>query len=117
MGLFHRHDPQDASQADDASSFEVVDADGKIVRYVRAEFDEIVQTVDPDEVERQVDHGWVILAERQVESPGSGPSGVDLLPGIEGLRVGGMFGYERGESVTEYTIGYLKDGAQPEDLG
>jgi len=113
MGLFHRHDSQDAGAADAAASFEVVGPDGKIVRYARTEFDEIVQTLDPDEVKRQVDHGWLILVERQVESPDSGPSGMDLLPGIEGLRVGGMFGYERGESVTEYTIGYLKDGAQP----
>jgi hypothetical protein len=114
MGLFHRHGSQDANDADEATSFEVVDPDGKIVRYARGEFDEIVQTIDPDEVQRQVAHGWVILAERQVESPDSGPSGVDLLPGIEGLRVGGMFGYQRGESVTEYTIGYLRDGAQPD---
>lgn len=96
MGLFHRHDSRDADDADEAASFEVVGPDGRIVRYARGEFDEIVRTVDADEVQRQVDHGWVILAERQVESPGSGPSEVDLLPGIEGLRVGGMFGYERG---------------------
>ena len=115
MGLLHRHDSRDADDPDEAASFEVVGPDGKIVRYGRGEFDEIVRTVDPDEVQRQVGHGWVILAERQVESPGSGPSGVDLLPGIEGLRVGGMFGYQREESVTEYTIGYLRDGARPEE--
>ena len=115
MGLFHRHRSQEAGDTDEAASFEVVGADGKIVRYARADFDEIVKTIDPDEVQRQVDHGWVILAERQVDGPDSGPSGVDLLPGIEGLRVDGMFGYERGASVTEYTIAYLRDGARPEE--
>jgi hypothetical protein len=68
-------------------------------------------SADPKEVLRQVALGWVILDERQVERPGSGPSGEDLIPGIEGLRVAGVLGYAPGESVTSYVVGYLKDDA------
>src|SRR5271169_710838 len=78
MGLFHKHASSDAKSADEAASFEVLGADGKIVRYTRGDFDQIFTTVDPDEVQRQVAHGWVILAERQVDGPGTGPSGEDL---------------------------------------
>jgi hypothetical protein len=77
----------------------------------RPGFDQIFSRADPKEVLRQVALGWVILDERQVERPGSGPSGEDLIPGIEGLRVGGVLGYAPGESVTSYVVGYLKDDA------
>jgi hypothetical protein len=63
-----------------------------------------------------VDVGWVILDERQVETPGRGPSGEDLITGIEGLRVGGVLGYAPGESVTSYVVGYLKSGAVGEPV-
>jgi len=121
MSLFHRHDTsagdsEDAADPKDAASFEILAADGKVVRYAREDFDEIFETTDPDEVQRQVAHGWAILAQRDVESGGRGPSGDDLIVGIEGLRVGGMLGYQRGETVTWYTLGYLKDGARGEPV-
>jgi YD repeat-containing protein len=121
MSLFHKHEPNEGDPGDeggsaDAASYEVLEADGKVVRYARDAFDEIFETTDPDEVQRQVAHGWAILAQRDVESGGRGPSGDDLIVGIEGLRVGGMLGYQRGETVTWYTLGYLKDGARGEPV-
>ncbi len=117
MSLFHKHEPDETGAGDaggsaEAASFEVLGADGKVVRYAREDFDEIFETEDPDEVQRQVAHGWAVLAQRDVESGGRGPSGDDLIVGIEGLRVGGMLGYQKGTTVTWYTLGYLKDGAE-----
>ena len=110
MSLFH-HQHAEAERAEDAASFDVLGDDGVVRRYARDDFDQIFASTDADEVQRQVDAGWVILDERQVETPGHGPSGEDLIPGIEGLRVGGVLGYTAGESVTSYVVGYLKDDA------
>jgi hypothetical protein len=110
VGLFHHHQ-QNAERPEDATSFEVLDADGVVHRHAREDFDQIFVSIDPDEVQRQVDVGWVILDERQVDTPGRGPSGEDLIPGIEGLRVGGVLEYAPRETVTSYVVGYLKDDA------
>jgi hypothetical protein len=115
MSLFH-HKGDDAERPEDAASFDVLGADGTILRYARQDFDQIIVTTDPDEMQRQVDIGWVILDERQSETPGRGPSGEDLIPGIEGLRVSGVLGYEEGVSVTSYVIGFLKDDALGEPI-
>lgn len=122
MSLFHRpdEDGEEAAQtADpkDTASFDVLTADGKVVRYARDDFDEIFETADADEVQRQVAHGWSILAQRDVTSGARGPSGDDLMVGIEGLRMGGMLGYSKGETVTWYTLGFLRDGAHGEPVG
>jgi hypothetical protein len=121
MSLFHKHEPEEGHPADeggcaDAASYEVLEADGKVLRYAREDFDEIFETTDPDEVQRQVAHGWSVLAQRDVESGGRGPSGDDLIVGIEGLRVGGVLGYRKGTTVTWYTLGYLKDRAKGEPV-
>jgi hypothetical protein len=122
MSLFHHHE-QDQGEAEgavepkDAAAFDVLGADGRVMRYPREDFDEIFETADPDEVQRQVAHGWSILAQREETSGGRGPSGDDLIVGIEGLRVGGQLGYARGETVTWYTLGFLKDGASGEPVG
>ncbi len=110
MSSFHQDGPA-APAGDDRASFEVVGADRKIVRYDRDDFDEVFETTDPGEMQQQVDRGWVLLDLRTVQRADQGPSGVDMLPGIGGLRVGGLFGYEKGEELTTYTLGYLKDGA------
>jgi hypothetical protein len=110
VSLFH-HERQDTEHPEDAASFDVLGGDG-IRRYARAEFDEIFATTDAEEAQRQVDIGWVILDEREVEGPEREPSAEDLIPGIQGLRVGGLLGYEQSASVTRYVLGYLKDGAQ-----
>jgi hypothetical protein len=109
MSLFH-HGSDDPERPEDAASFDVLCDDGVVRSYARQDFDQIFSSTDPDEVQRQVALGWVVLDERQVESPGRGPSGVDLIPGIEGLRVGGVLGYEPSEPVTSYVVGYLRDG-------
>jgi hypothetical protein len=121
MSLFHHHESDDgdageAVDAKDAASFEVLGADGRVMRYPREDFDEIFEAADPDEVQRQVARGWSILEQREVTSGGRGPSGDDLIVGIEGLRVGGQLGYTRGETVTWYTLGFFKDGAPGEPV-
>ena len=108
MGLFH-HQHAEEERAEDAASFDVLCDDGVVRRYAREDFDQIFMTTDAEEVQRQVDVGWMILDERQIETPGRGPSGDDLIPGIEGLRVGGVLSYTPGASVTSYVVGYLKD--------
>ena len=113
MSILHRHEHHDDDQRSGADTYEVLDADGRIVEYARDDFDMIVKTTDPEEVQRQVGLGWVILDEREVDRPGRGASGEDLIPGIEGLRVGGVLGYEAGTTVTAYTIGFLRDDEQP----
>jgi hypothetical protein len=110
MGLLPRRH-EEAERPEDAAWFEVLGADGVVRRYARQDFDQIFVSTDPEEVRRQVDIGWMILDERQVETPGRGPSGEDLIPGIEGLRVGGVLDYAPGESVTSYVVGYLRDDA------
>jgi hypothetical protein len=114
MGIFHHHEDADERPAD---SFEVLGPDGQVRRYPRDAFDMIVETTDPEEVQREVERGWAILEERQVTHGKRGPSGQDLIVGIEGLRVGGVMTYERGETVTQYTIGFLKDDAVGEVEG
>jgi hypothetical protein len=103
---------EEARRPEDAESFEVLGEDGVVRRYARQDFSQIFTSTDPDEVQRQVAVGWVVLDERQVEVPGRGPAGEDLIPGIEGLRVGGVLGYEASSSVTQYVVGYLSDGAR-----
>ena len=110
MSLFH-HESGGLERPEDAASYEVLGGDGVVRRYAREDFDQIFSSTDPEEVQRQVALGWVVLDERQVERPGRGPSGEDLIPGIEGLRVGGVLGYTASEPVTSYVIGYLRDGA------
>ena len=110
MSLFHHHH-QELERPEDAESFDVLGDDGAVRRYARQDFDEIFSTTDAEEAQRQVAVGWLILDERQVETPARGPSGEDLIPGIEGLRVGGVLGYAPSESRTSYVVGYLKDGA------
>ncbi len=116
MSLFHHHH-EEAERPEDAASFEVLGDDGVVRRYAREDFDQIFVSTDPEEVQRQVDAGWVILDERQIETAGRGPSGDDLIPGIEGLRAAGALTYQHGESVTSYVVGYLKSDAvgQPEE--
>jgi hypothetical protein len=109
LSLFH-HESDDHERPEEARSFAVLGDDGVVRRYARQDFDQIFSSTDSEEVQRQVALGWVVLDESQVERPGRGPSGEDLLPGIEGLRVGGVLGFGPSETVTEYLVGYLKDG-------
>ena len=107
--FFHRSHDEAANGAD--QSFEVLGPDGTPRQYPRGAFDMIVETTDPEEVQREVERGWLILDEREVTTGCRGPSGDDLIVGIEGLRAGGILAYEKGQTVTKYTIGILKDEA------
>ena len=112
MNLFHHKHHGDPARPSEADSFEVVGDDGTIVRYRREDFAELFETEDASEVQQQVERGWLILDERSVLEGARGPSPeFDLLPGIEGMRADGFFGYEQGEEHTVYTVGYLKEGA------
>ncbi len=111
MSLFH-HQHGEAERPEAATSFDVLGDDGVVRRFAREDFDQIFASTDAEEVQRQVELGWVILDEREVEAPGRGPSGEDLISGIQGLRVGGVLDYAPGESVTSYVVGYLKDDAR-----
>ena len=112
MSIFH-HSDDDPEGADDtpSASFEVVGADGKILRYARDDFDGIFETTDPAEVQQQVDRGWVILDERLERRGGRGPSAMDTIPETEALRADGLFPYQNPEEVTVYTVGFLKEDA------
>jgi hypothetical protein len=114
VSIFHHHHHDEEQGGDAMQSFEVLGSDGVVRRYARDAFDMIVESSDPAEVQREVERGWVVLDEREITKGERGPSGDDLIVGIEGMRVGGMLGYEKGETVTQYTIGYLRDGAAPE---
>jgi hypothetical protein len=113
MSLFHHgHHDEDVPQQRDW--FDVPGPDGVVRRYPRAAFDMIVETRDPAEVQRELEHGWVLLDERSVPGGRFPSSADDLILGIEGLHVGGSPGSGQIEDVTEYTIGFLADGAQDE---
>jgi len=108
MSLFHR----EHEHHDEPAEFEVRGEDGALRRYPREAFDMVVVTRDTAEVERQFGLGWALLDERSVPGGYAAPSADDLILGIEGLHVGGSPGAEVNEDVTEYTIGFLGDGAQ-----
>ena len=113
MSLFHRED-RDGERARHTAdtSFEVVGADGRILRYARDDFDEIFETADPAEVQQQLDRGWVVLDERLERRGGRGPSAMDTIPETDALRAVGVFPYRNPDDVTIYTLGYLKEDAQ-----
>ena len=112
MSLFHR----EHEHRDEPAEFEVRGEDGVLRRYPREAFDMMVVTRDTAEVERQVGLGWALLDERTIPGSHGAPSADDLILGIEGLHVGGSPGAGATEDVTEYTIGYLSDGAQGEPV-
>jgi hypothetical protein len=113
MSLFHR----EREHHDEPAEFEVRGEDGVLRRYARAEFDMIVVTRDTAEVDRQLALGWALLGERKVPGEQAALSADDLILGIEGLHVGGSPGAGAAEDVTEYTIGFLADGAHGEPVG
>jgi hypothetical protein len=62
-------------------TFEVTDADGGVVRYAEADFDELWETTDEHEMRRHVSLGWILLDERV--GPGDGPDHVELVTRAE----------------------------------
>jgi hypothetical protein len=92
--------------------FEVLGADGTLVRYAADDFDEIFATTDEHEAGRHVKLGWILLDE--VVAREGGKPALDtfwrrvagrVLPAADDPQ------YAAPDDVTTYVLGYLKEGA------
>ena len=92
-------------------AFEVLTADGKLVRYKPDDFDEIFSTTDEHEAGRHVKLGWILLDE--VVGREGGKPALDtfwrrvagrVLPAADDPQ------YETPDDVTTFVLGYLKEG-------
>ena len=138
MGLFDRFRHHEEPAADPAAggrdgAFDVLDDDGRLVRYVPDDFDEIWTTTDEHEAGRHVSIGWILLDE--VVGPSDDPGHEEFVqkavytgsPGGVGVpTASGMAGFpgsgvsmravpvhvDSDEAVTTYILGYLKPGHQ-----
>jgi hypothetical protein len=123
VGLFDswRHKkPQGDPLAGGADGFfDVLDADGHLVRYLPDDFDEIWTTTDEHEAGHHVSIGWLLLDE--VVGSGDGPDREVFVTrptstGGEGLAVR-TFPVKIGpDDVTTYILGYLKPGRRGSPL-
>lgn len=114
FGLFRGKTPKgDPSTGGADGFFDVLDADGRLVRYTPDDFDEIWTTTDEREAGRHVGLGWILLDE--VVGRGDGPDREVLVTrptsaGGEGLAVR-TFPVKIGPGdTTTYVLGYLKPG-------
>jgi hypothetical protein len=93
--------------------FDVSGADGDVVRYAEADFDELWQTTDEHEMRRHVGLGWLLLDESASFDPGSRPSWVDTMLRRSAGRVlpagDDPFYVPPGDAPT-YVLGHLKPG-------
>ncbi len=98
--------------------FEVLNADGKLVRCTPDDFDEIFSTTDEHEAGRHVKLGWLLLDE--VVGREGGKPALDtfwrraagrVLPAADDSQ------YEAPEDVTTYVLGYLEEGAGSAPVG
>jgi hypothetical protein len=89
--------------------FDVLGPDGRLVRYVPDDFDEIWTTTDEHEAGRHVAIGWVLLDE--VTGPGAGAGELEfrMEPTGEG-RYQSAPHYAVPGAVTTYILGYPKPG-------
>ena len=123
MGLFDAFRPkvpQDDPRTGGADGFfDLLDGDGRLVRYAPDDFDEIWTTTDEHEMRRHVGLGWLLLDE--VVGAGDGPGHTEFRqkPVYTGGEPGAIGGgsslrsvpVEIGpDDVTTYILGYLKDG-------
>ena len=115
MGLFdafRRGRPESDPLAGGADGcFDVLGADGRLVRYVPDDFDEIWTTTDEREAGRHVSLGWLLLDE--VTGPGSGTGELEfrMEPAGEG-RYQSAPHYAAPAGATTYILGCLKPGRQ-----
>jgi hypothetical protein len=120
MGLSDHEEPPGAPQSGGADGvFDVLDADGSLVRYTPDDFDEIWITTDEHEAGRHVALGWLALDEL-VGRRGGRRAFVDTLLRRAAGRVlpaGSDPGYEPPEDVTTYVLGYLKPGRFGSPIG
>jgi hypothetical protein len=125
MGLFdslgHKKPQGDPLAGGADGYFDVLGADGGLVRYLPDDFDEIWTTTDEHEAGRHVSIGWLLLDE--VVGPGSGPGHVEIQQ--RAVFTGGATGNFSVRSVpvdvgpddaTTYVLGYLKPGRQGSPL-
>ena len=132
--LFHHDEPRPDPLAGGADGFfDVLDDDGRLVRYVPDDFDEIWTTTDVHEAGHHVSIGWLLLDEvvgssddpgheefRQVNVYTGSPGGAGFAAdaGIAGLPGSGFskrtvpVHVDSRESVTTYILGYLKPGRE-----
>jgi hypothetical protein len=91
--------------------FDVLDADGRHVRFMPDDFDEIWTTTDEREAGRHVGIGWILLDEVTGPGPGAGELEFRMEPAGEG-RYQSAPHYAAPAVVTTYILGYPKPGRQ-----
>ena len=115
MGLFgHKKPAGDPLKGGADGVFDVLGADGGLVRYTPDDFDEIFATTDEHEVGRHVGLGW-LLPDESVGREAGKRSNFDEFARREvgrSLPAGEDPGYEAPYDVTTYVLGYLKPGRE-----
>ena len=113
MGLFdvfrHKEPQGDPLTGGADGFFDVLDDDGRLVRYTPDDFDEIWTTTDQHEAGHHVSIGWILLDE--VVGAGDGPGELEfrMEPTGEGrYQSAPHFAASRG--VTTYVLGFPKPG-------
>ncbi len=115
MGLFDafRHKKLQADPVGGVADghFDVLDEDGRLVRYTPDDFEEIWTTADEREAGHHVSIGWILLDE--VVGAGDGPGELEfrMEPTGEG-RYQSAPHFVAPAGVTIYVLGYLKPGRQ-----
>jgi hypothetical protein len=98
--------------------FEVLDADGRLVRYTPDDFDEVFSTTDEHEAGRHVKLGWLLLDE--VVGREGGKPALDTFwrrAAGRGLPAADDPQHEAPDDVTTYVLGFLKEGAAGAPVG
>ena len=115
MGLFdvfhHKEPAGDPLTGGADGFFDVLDGDGRLVRYAPDDFDEIWTTTDEHEAGHHVTVGWLLLDE--VVGPGSDAGELEfrMEPTGEG-RYQSAPHVGAPDNVTTFILGYLKPGRQ-----
>jgi hypothetical protein len=119
VGLFdafrHRQPAGDPLAGGADGCFDVLDAAGRLVRYLPDDFDEIWTTTDEHAAGHHVSIGWILLDEVAGPGPGTGELEFRMEPTGEG-RYQSASHYAPPDVVTTYILGYLKPGRQGSPL-
>ena len=113
MGLFdvfrHKEPQGDPFTGGADGFFDVLDDDGRLVRYTPDDFDEIWTTTDEHEAGHHVSIGWILLDE--VVGVGDGPGELEfrMQPTGEG-RYQSAPHFAAPAGVTTYVLGFPKPG-------
>jgi hypothetical protein len=115
MGLFgHKKPAGDPLKGGADGVFDVLDADGRLVRYTPDDFDEIWTTADEHEAASHVGLGWIMLDEVVNRDVGKRSSFDEFARREVGrsLPAGEDPGYVPPTDQTTYVLGYLKPGRE-----